>query len=65
MEWKNIISDLLKSGLTQAQIASETGVPQPTISALLNEKQKELSYLNGNRLVCYYNKAMAKRDIAR
>lgn len=64
MEWKKIISDLLNSGLTQAQIASETGVPQPTISALLNEKQKELNYLNGNRLVCFHQKHKQSREVA-
>ncbi len=64
MEWKNIISDLLNKGLTQAQIASETGVPQPTLSALLNEKQKELSYLNGNRLVGFHRKTMRQKEVA-
>lgn len=64
MEWKKLISELMNKGLTQAQIASKTGVPQPTISALLNEKQKELSYLNGNSLVRFHKKAMARREVA-
>lgn len=32
MEARDFIADLVRSGLTQVQIAERTGIPQPTIS---------------------------------
>lgn len=50
MNWKSIIQDLCSSGLTQAQIASEVGVKQPTIAGILSGAQKDMRWANGERL---------------
>lgn len=34
MEARELVTDLLKSGMTQAAIAEKTGIPQPTISKI-------------------------------
>lgn len=35
MEAKDFISEILRAGLTQSQIAERTGIPQPTISKVV------------------------------
>ena len=35
MEARDFISALIESGLTQAQIADRTGIPQPSLSKVL------------------------------
>lgn len=34
MDWKKIVSEIMASGLTQAQIASEIGITQASVSAI-------------------------------
>jgi len=61
MDWKNIISELLSAGLTQAQIAKSAGVTQPTIAGLLAGDQKDMKWTNGHRLALFYKKTMRGR----
>jgi len=35
MDWKSLIADLAKSGMTQKQIAAAAGISQPAVSALV------------------------------
>jgi IS30 family transposase len=50
MRWKSIIADLLKSGLTQPQIADACNCRQTTISALYTGKTIEPRYSLGRAL---------------
>ena len=56
MEWKNIITALISSGFTQAQIAKEAGVTQPTIAGLMSGAQRDMRWENGNRLLTFYRR---------
>ncbi|NYT25362.1 helix-turn-helix domain-containing protein [Alcaligenaceae bacterium] len=56
MDWKNIILSLVSHGLTQAQIAKESGVSQPTIAGLLSGAQRDMRWENGDRLLALYRK---------
>jgi transcriptional regulator with XRE-family HTH domain len=51
MNWKNIIQDLINSGMTQGQIAKLCGGWQGQISGLLNGKRQEVHYALGKSLV--------------
>jgi hypothetical protein len=45
--WKTILEDLQASGLSQSQIATAVGASQPTIHALLREKQRTVMFSLG------------------
>lgn len=47
---KDMIETLIESGMTQIAISRETGIPQPTISRLLNKEQNEVGYTAGKAL---------------
>ncbi len=62
MDWKIIISELLSSGLTQAQIAAAAGVKQPTIAGLLAGTQKDMRWSSGEKLrQLHKNTCLAQR----
>ena len=50
MNWTNLITDLIGLGMTQAEIAADIGVKQPTISGILSGTQKDMRWQNGERL---------------
>lgn len=50
MNWTNLISELIGWGMTQAEIAADIGVKQPTISGILSGTQKDMRWQNGERL---------------
>lgn len=57
MDWKNIILSLVSQGFTQAQIAKEVGVAQPTIAGLLSGAQRGMRWENGDRLLALHRRA--------
>ncbi|MGE8703997.1 MAG: helix-turn-helix domain-containing protein [Achromobacter sp.] len=50
MNWKSLIRDLMRQGWTQAQIAKEIGISQPTVAGILAGDQKDMKWQNGERL---------------
>lgn len=50
---------LTSSGLTQTQIAEESGVFQPVISRIVTGKQKDLSFKDGKKIEALYHKRVA------
>lgn len=63
MEWKSIITALISSGFTQAQIAKEAGVTQPTIAGLISGAQRDMRWENGNRLLTFYRRAIKGKRV--
>ncbi|WP_041702826.1 hypothetical protein [Pseudogulbenkiania sp. NH8B] len=52
MNWKSLIAELLKAGMTQKQIADEVGCTQPCIAGLATGRRgKQVSYDIGSKLV--------------
>ena len=60
MDWKKIIYDLYSVGLTQAEISKNTGISQVNLSNAFHEKQKDMTYANGSKLVDFHRKQMRK-----
>jgi predicted transcriptional regulator len=61
MDWKQLITDLLATGMTQAEIARKIGVTQSAISHVLNQKgQKGFKFEPGQKLVNLHRRTMAK-----
>jgi transcriptional regulator with XRE-family HTH domain len=50
MEARDFITDLLRAGLTQAQIAERSGVPQPTISKVVRGAVQDVLSLTYRKL---------------
>jgi predicted transcriptional regulator len=50
MDWKTLIRDLVNSGMSQAAIAMNIGVTQPTISGIVKGSQKDVRWSIGERL---------------
>lgn len=61
MDWKNKILELISAGFTQAQIANETGVSQPTIAGLIAGDQRDMKWANGHRLLSFHKRVMRTR----
>lgn len=58
--WKEIIQELLNTGLTQGQIAERVQVTQTHISDLLHEKRgKRLGFEIGTRLIALHQEVCA------
>lgn len=51
VDWVKVIKDLQKQGYTQKQIEAETGVPQCSISRMLNGGYVDPSWSTGNALL--------------
>lgn len=58
MNWKNLITDLVASGMTQVQIAEKAGCRQASISDLYTGKTSQPSYAIGAALVAMHKKAV-------
>ena len=50
MTAQELLTHLVGIGMTQTQIAKESGVPQPVISRLIGGKQNDLSYKDGKKI---------------
>lgn len=64
MQWKNIISDLKASGLTQMQIAEKCGCAQSTISEMATDDARIPSFPIGAALLDLHKKSIKKRKPA-
>lgn len=51
MNWKNLIEDLVKDGMTQSQIADACDTSQSNIWYLLNSPERSPRWELGQRLV--------------
>jgi transcriptional regulator with XRE-family HTH domain len=56
MNWQQTISDLQRSGLTQAEIAKSCGCAQSTISEIQNDEKRVPSYPIGAALLELHKK---------
>lgn len=54
MNWKNIIGDLVRSGLTQKQLAEKAGLPQSSVSELIKGTQKTVKWEVGETLIALH-----------
>lgn len=54
MEAREFIEHLCGMGMTQQQIAERTGIPQPTISKVLNGKVEDVLSANYRKLQALY-----------
>lgn len=64
MNWKNIIQDLIESGLTQTKIAEMAETGQSHISALLRGDRKQPGWALGDRLISLHRERCAKTEQA-
>lgn len=60
MDFKTIIADLTRAGLTQSQIGALSGLKQGSITDLLRGRIKEPRYNAGRRLVALHRQVMRK-----
>ena len=60
MNARELLISLVGSGMTQTQIAKESGVPQPVISRLIAQKQNDLSYTDGKKIERVFQSHMSK-----
>lgn len=51
MEWKNLINDLLDSGMTQTEIAKAVGTVQSTVSRMKDGLHPKVEYNVGAKLI--------------
>jgi predicted transcriptional regulator len=64
MEAKDFVTDLLKWGLTQVQIAERSGIPQPTISKIARGEVEDVLSRN-YRSLQHVHEAEKKRRARR
>ena len=55
INWQKVIQDLQKQGYTQRQIEAETGVPQCSISKMVNGGYVDPSWSTGHALLTLLN----------
>lgn len=60
MNFKNMISELLVAGLTQASIGKSIGLSQPSVVDLLNGKTKSPRWEVGDSLIRLHKRVMRK-----
>jgi predicted transcriptional regulator len=57
MNWTKLLSDILASGMSQADIARHIGVTQSAVSHVLNQKsQKGFRFEPGQKLIALHKK---------
>ncbi|MEN7429181.1 hypothetical protein VA599_00400 [Chromobacterium sp. TRC.1.1.SA] len=62
MDWHNIISSLVKAGVTRETIAKEAGCSLSLINALAQGKRgKRLSFEIGTKLLKFWSRYQASR----
>lgn len=61
MDWKNLISEITASGMTQAELATKAGLVQSAISDLVTGKTTEPRFSTGQKLVAIRNELKRKR----
>lgn len=60
MEAKDLVAALVKSGLTQAQIAERTGIPQPTLSKVLRGNVDDVLSRKYRKLEALHNEVLGQ-----
>lgn len=62
MDWKNIIRQLIESGMKQQQIADAVGANQSVISDLANGNTTNPRYSTGAKLIALHKRRKAAQD---
>lgn len=63
IDWKRLIGDLIAAGVSQSQIARDTGISQPYINELARggAPGKDISYSRGQALIARFRKQFGAR----
>lgn len=63
IDWKRLIGDLIAAGVSQSQIARDTGISQPYINELARggAPGKDISYSRGQALIARFRKQFGVR----
>lgn len=64
MDWKQLISDITQLGLSQADIATRTGIAASAISELATGKTKEPRWTTGQKLRALHRTAKRRKPSA-
>ncbi|MCK2097542.1 helix-turn-helix domain-containing protein [Thauera aromatica] len=56
MDWKSLILDLCRSGLTQAEIGQAIGLSQPAVSDLVRGRTNTMQWDAGDALIALHRK---------
>lgn len=64
MEARDFVTDLQSWGLTQAQIAERTGIPQPTVSKIFRGDVEDVLSRNYRSLQTVHAEVLATRKAA-
>ena len=64
MEASDYLRDLLAAGLTQVAIATETGIPQPTLSRLATGRTKDMPSRRSRKLEALWELRVAGKAVA-
>lgn len=60
MNWKQLINDILESGMTQAQLGAELGRNQAWVSEFVRGKIKTVRWEDGQQLIELHKKFFPK-----
>lgn len=63
MDWKQLISELQATGLTQTQLSERTGLAQSAISELATGKTTEPKWTTGDKLKALHKKLCRRRIV--
>lgn len=61
MDWPKIIKDLLEAGMSQRAIGEKVGLPQSTVSDLLNGTTKDTGWKKGDALIQLHQEITGKK----
>ena len=58
MNWKKLIQELCASGMTQAEISTEVGLAQASISDIARGRTKAPSWDPGQKIIALHNRVL-------
>jgi predicted XRE-type DNA-binding protein len=64
MDWKNIITEICASGMTQRQVAAEVGIAQPSLCDIANGHTKSPSWPVGDALLRIHDRVIKAKKRA-
>ncbi len=64
MNWKTLLLDLRRAGLTQAEIGQAIGLSQPAVSDLVRGRTSTLQWAAGDALIALHAQRVATAHVA-
>lgn len=64
MDWKSLIADLAKAGISQKTIGHAIGLSQPAVSDLARGRTTRIEWLAGQKLLALHHEHCCERKAA-